>query len=500
MDFPFTNNAPAGEADSGAQSDFWDFNPQQPPPISNSQADDTSLDELLALYQTAQDAPAPFAPMDAPEAYPAFPAFDAGGDPATDAPFPAFGDAGGFDFGADAGGPVFPAFGEEAAPAADAFGAFETPAADAGGFDFGGDTGGFGAFDAPAADAGGFGAFDAPAADAGGFPAFDAPAAEAGSFDFGGDTAAFPPLGEAAPAQDAGAMDFSFEGGPSFPAFGEEAAPAAEAFGAFEAPAAEAGSFDFGGDVTFPPLGEAAPADDAGAMDFSFDGGPVFEAVAPEAPATPEAPSMDFDFGDDSVAFPPLEMPTPVAEAEDELEEFVDDFDLGGTVFDAMPVEPPAPVEPVPAAVTPEPAPVVRPAAAQPDPEQTLRLKEVPAFVPSAPAPAAVAGLEGVSLAELTGREVVIRTAEERQAANQQLSQVVGALASGLDELQGRMAGLYGELQRAAVRRAPVDEIQTIASELAQAKVAVGEGSELHKQALYLRQVADAYLSLLREI
>ena len=29
---------------------------------------------------------------------------------------------------------------------------------------------------------------------------------------------------------------------------------------------------------------------------------------------------------------------------------------------------------------------------------------------------------------------------------------------------------------------------------------AVGEGSDLHKQALYLRQVADAYLQLLKDL
>ena len=68
MDFPFANNAPAGEA--GTQDDFWAFNPQQPPPMdAAATGDDTSLDELLALYQTAQDSPeaAPFAPMDEPE-------------------------------------------------------------------------------------------------------------------------------------------------------------------------------------------------------------------------------------------------------------------------------------------------------------------------------------------------------------------------------------------------------------------------------------------------
>ena len=80
-----SNNAPAGATD-----EFWAFNPQQPPPAAGG-GDDTSLDELLALYQTAQDAPAgaPFAPMGEPDSYPGFGDFNASfGDPATDQPFP----------------------------------------------------------------------------------------------------------------------------------------------------------------------------------------------------------------------------------------------------------------------------------------------------------------------------------------------------------------------------------------------------------------------------
>ena len=63
MDSP---NAPATD-------EFWAFNPQQPPPVGAS-SEDTSLDELLALYQTSTEAPggAPFAPMGEPDRYPAF--------------------------------------------------------------------------------------------------------------------------------------------------------------------------------------------------------------------------------------------------------------------------------------------------------------------------------------------------------------------------------------------------------------------------------------------
>jgi hypothetical protein len=134
------------------------------------------------------------------------------------------------------------------------------------------------------------------------------------------------------------------------------------------------------------------------------------------------------------------------------------------------------------------------------DPEQTLRLKEVPEIPGPSREAASLPALDAAALASMTGKEVIIKTPDERKMANQQLTQVVGSLSTGLDELQGKMATLYTDLQRAAVSRAPVDEIQRIAGELAQTKSQVGEGSDLYKQALYMRQVADAYLQFLKEL
>lgn len=662
MDFPFPNNAPAGDNAGAATDDFWAFNPQQPPPLNN-QADDTSLDELLALYQTANDAPpAPFAPMGEPESYPfdpaaaggdaGFPDFGAAGasfgDPATDAPFPAFGAEG--DFGLDASAPAFggdaPAFPPFDAGAgfgdAGGFPAMDAPAGgDFGAFDSSvpplGETGGFPAFDSsvpPLGEAGGFPAFDAaPGLDApGGFDMggmnFDAPAADAGfggfesvvpeaaPGDFGAFDSSVPPLGDAGgfPAFDAApgmeaTTDFGdlgdLSGGPVFEAFDPTAAapeagamefPAfgddAPLFPAFDAPAGDDGLAelgDLGGPVfeafDAAPAGAAPvtefPAFDAPAAEtpmefpaFGEDAGPVFEAF--DAPgATTEEPMFGaFTSDDEGPLFPPLEAPAaeptpapaaPVADAaplvfgEEELEEFVPDEDAplfpavadapvfpafeeapapvaeapvaepdafafpafeetpaeaplefpaldDGPVFeafDATPVEAvpvtefpafDAPVAAEPVAVTPEPR-VEAPVVPSVDPEQTLRYREV-----SAPESVPTTTYDAGALAAMTGQEVVVRTADDRRAANQQLTQVVGSLSTGLDEIQGRMAHLYADLQKAAVSRAPVDEIQRITTDLAKAKSSVGEGSELYKQALYMRQMADAYLQMLKEL
>ncbi|MFN3429108.1 MAG: hypothetical protein ACK46X_04045 [Candidatus Sericytochromatia bacterium] len=632
MDFPFPNNAPAGDTPGATTDDFWGFNPQQPPPM-DGQADDTSLDELLALYQTAQDAPpAPFAPMGEPDSYPFDPAAAGGdfgfgapggfGDPATDTPFPAFGggddafpgfDAAGAAFGADA--PAFPAFGDTAAPAADFGFDAGAPAADAfpafdaapapGGFDLGGADDPFGL--PPAAPETGFGGFEsvvpeAPAfggdfnldagaaelpadfGDLGGpvFPAFDAagaafdaagaafgeePAAELPAFDAPAGGMEFPafdaapadggmefpafdagptfPAFDAAPAAEAAPVDFGDLGGPVFAAFGDEPAATTEfpAFGAgpadggMEFPAFDAAGAAFDEDAPlFPPLEPAAeapaapaapamPAAPAGAFSFdeeepqefvpdedaplfpSLDDGsvfPAFDAPAAEAPVATPAPEPvaefpAFDAPAASFDAPPFDAPAFPASGEPEEALPAEDFDFsppaGGPVFAAIEPEPVAPVQPEPviqAAPTPPAAPVV-PSV---DPEQTLRYREVPA----APAASAGPSLDLATLANLTGKQVVVRTTDDRRVANQQLTQVVGALATGLDDIQGRMAHLYADLQGAAVSRAPVDEIQRITTELAQAKASVGEGSDLHKQALYLRQMADAYLQMLKDL
>ena len=73
------------------------------------------------------------------------------------------------------------------------------------------------------------------------------------------------------------------------------------------------------------------------------------------------------------------------------------------------------------------------------------------------------------------------------------------ALALGLI-VAAKLANLYAELQRAAVRRASVSEINEITSEMGRTRALLGEGSEVHKQVMYLRQVADAYAALLQEL
>jgi hypothetical protein len=55
------------DAANPASDDFWAFNPQQAPAVNL--ADDTSLDELLALYQTAHEVPPNLKPVGSPESY-----------------------------------------------------------------------------------------------------------------------------------------------------------------------------------------------------------------------------------------------------------------------------------------------------------------------------------------------------------------------------------------------------------------------------------------------
>ena len=270
-----------------------------------------------------------------------------------------------------------------------------------------------------------------------------------------------------------------------FPAFGAEA-------GGMEFPAFDAVPGEDG--LVFPAF-EAAPGEEQDEL-AGLDEGPLFPAfeAAPEAPADPAALTfaeepLEFMPDDEGPFFPPM-ADEPVFPAFEAL------------AAGAAPAAEPTPVFPPFAAEPPAAPPVVEsPAAAvapHVDPEQTLRYKEVPAT--SQPAPSPLPALDAAALAGLTGKEVVIKTPDDRRVANQQLTQVVQALSTGLDEVQGRMAHLYSDLQGAAVSRAPVEEIQRITTELAMAKSSVSEGSDLYKQALYMRQMAVAYLQMLREL
>ncbi|HEY9765209.1 MAG TPA: hypothetical protein V6C82_02555 [Chroococcales cyanobacterium] len=68
MDLPFLNNDPQ-PAPQDASSDFWNFGGGQSSD-GGGYGDDVTLNELLALYQTANEAAPPFAPVNEPEAYP----------------------------------------------------------------------------------------------------------------------------------------------------------------------------------------------------------------------------------------------------------------------------------------------------------------------------------------------------------------------------------------------------------------------------------------------
>jgi hypothetical protein len=363
------------------------------------------------------------------------------------------------------------------------------------------------------------------------FPAFDAPAgddglAELGDLSGGPVFEAFDATAGAAPATEFPAFDAPAAETPmEFPAFGEDAGPV---FEAFDAPGAATEEPMFGAFTSddegplFPPLeapaaeptpapAAAAPVADAAPLVFGEEeleefvpdeDAPLFPAVA-DAPVFPAfeapAPVAEAPVAEpDAFAFPAFEE----APAEAPLEFPALDDGPVFEAFDATPVEA-VPVTEFPAfdapaaepvAVTPEPR-VEAPVVPSVDPEQTLRYREV-----SAPESVPTTTYDAGALAAMTGQDVVVRTADDRRAANQQLTQVVGALSTGLDEIQGRMAHLYADLQKAAVSRAPVDEIQRITTDLAKAKSSVGEGSELYKQALYMRQMADAYLQMLKEL
>jgi hypothetical protein len=602
LESPSTNNAPAGAPGAAAAKDeFWAFNPQQPPPVSGQNNDDTSLDELLALYQTAQDAPvaAPFAPMGEPDSYPGFADFggDAGGgfgfgDPATDQPFGApapgaFGAAHADPFGAPApdafgaahadpfGAPAPDAFGAAhadpfGAPAGNAFGAPATDAFGAGGFDFnaapafgeapqgadpfgglpsahpegefsfGGDAGGLanlaGAHDQPpfgadTADHTSFG-FDAAGTDPFGMPAaHDHAASPAGGADafggsdpFGGaDPFAAPLVAPAGGHTDFGGLDDLFGGdaGTVFPPLevaGTAAAVPADAVHPPAAPVEELEEFVPDDDAPlFPPLSEAAafpafettpvhePIGELGTLEddlFGGDMGPVFAAYEEPASATLEhhatiaAPEDDLFGGDSGPVYGAFEE-APLIMAFDEPvaheavhPEAAIDFTQAFPEAAVIPV-----VEP-----TPPPEPLARAAVHEPA-AAALPVVEIPSFAKQASASALPGvSLDSAAVAALTGQEVGVRSLDERTAVNQQVTHVVGAVARQLDESQAKLANLYAELQRAAVRRASVGEINDITAELGRTRALLGEGSETYKQALYLRQVADAYLHLLQEL
>jgi Skp family chaperone for outer membrane proteins len=252
---------------------------------------------------------------------------------------------------------------------------------------------------------------------------------------------------------------------------------------------------DAGDPFAMPATGGAAAEDDP----FAMPGAPVFEAFTPDATPAEVPPRDEVD------AFPAFEM--PAADVDDPFA-----LPEGGIEFPPLvPVaEDPAPlpaVEPLPAAA-PEPvaAPVEATVAAAVPPVVAAPVVAaaavaaaavvVAAAAPAAPAPVAAEGAGDAAF----GLEGVLKSAEERKKLHAELNGIVTTLNDEIDQVQTSLAGLYGELQKAAVRRAAVADITRITEQIGQSRQRVAEGSEAHKQALYMRQVADAYLALMGEL
>jgi hypothetical protein len=120
----------------------------------------------------------------------------------------------------------------------------------------------------------------------------------------------------------------------------------------------------------------------------------------------------------------------------------------------------------------------------------------------SQPAPAAYASESAVQpyVAPDSPANVNVETSRDRLALAQQLTEVIANLANGVDQVQGQLDGLYGNLADAATSRAPVQDILHFTQALQDAKAQVGEDSALYQQALLLKQVGEAYMHLLRTL
>jgi hypothetical protein len=408
VDLPFLNTSPSPEGSDGG--------------------DDATLNDLLALYQSANDAPPPFAPLAESEAFPAAPA----------APSPDFA-APTMDFAAppmdflDQSLELVPEPPFAAPPSPDAeiddlIKSFQDAAP--------------AAFEPPP--------FAAP-------EPFAAPVAPEPPFaaDFAMDPFAAPTIDPfAAPA-----IPDPFD-------LPEPAAPAPE----FAAPAAEL---------------EALVADIAQQPAFMPEPEPIF-APEPEAIFTPE-PEAIFAPEPEPVFVPepePVFAPEPAFMPETPIVEAPPAPVMTAPETSAPPAE--APALEIPAVETPafETTPVVAAPVAE----------EIRTVVPSAPAAAAVA------VTPFTGDLPSIATPAERQAINRSVLESLSQIATGIDQVQGELNGLYENLAQAASHRASVGEIVTLTERLSAVKGEVGENSELYQQALQLRAVAEAYLQLLKNL
>lgn len=353
MDLPFLNTSPSPEGTDGG--------------------DDATLNDLLALYQSANDVPPPFAPM-------------AESEPTAQAPAPDFSDLPPF---------AAPAPKSPDAEIDDLIKSFQDASA-------------------PSIEP----------------PPFAAPAAPEPPF-----MAPEPPPFMAAPtAPDAPPPPFATPEAFEAPNLPEPPVPPAPPEAAFAAP-------------TVPSLDDLA-------AELNFQ--------APSIPMEPET-ALEPSFAPEVPPAPVVDVPTETAPE----------------VFDFTP---PAPAEPAP----------VEPVAATPP------VEELHSVVPSAPA--AEAPAPTVAVTPFTGELPSLATPAERQAVNRTVLESLSAIASGIDQVQSELNGLYESLAQAASNRASVNEIVSLTERLTTVKAEVGENSALYQQALQLRAVAEAYLQLLRNL
>lgn len=268
-------------------------------------------------------------------------------------------------------------------------------------------------------------------------------------------------------------------------------------------PAGQAGNYWGGQD----PAGNS---DDATLNDllalYQTANDPMPVGFEPQAPSF-EPPGLPFEtpgtaaqpMAFDAASLDPFASPSVDTEINDLIASFTSDpaFEAPAAdpVFAAPPVEPvfAAPVaEPVFQAPAPEPmfvapAPIVTipPAPAAP----AIAVEAIP-FVPSAPAMAPVIPSGSIRLA----------TSAERQETLGQLVSAANQLTNGIEHIQSQLATLYEGLAHAAASRAPVTEIITLTEQLTATKGQAGESSALFQQAQLLKEAADAYMHMLKNL
>ncbi|MNY56660.1 hypothetical protein D3C86_1927660 [compost metagenome] len=93
-----------------------------------------------------------------------------------------------------------------------------------------------------------------------------------------------------------------------------------------------------------------------------------------------------------------------------------------------------------------------------------------------------------------------LATSTERQETLSQLVSAANQLTNGIEQIQSQLATLYEGLAHAAATRAPVTEIITLTEQLTATKGQAGENSALFQQAQLLKEAADAYMHMLKNL